>query len=101
MARKISSKEAGKIQKAKDAYPKENYKRGQYSDKTFSIAKKQGVIKDKTQLVATRSPKEAKMVKAIQVNRKNDLSKTAGRAQLIESRARAVKKAAASKRKSM
>lgn len=101
MVRKISNKEAGKIQKAKDAYAKENYKRGQYSDKTFSIAKKQGVVKDKTQLASTRSPKEAKMVRTIQVNRKNDLSRTAGRAQMIESRARSMKKATVSKRKSM
>lgn len=100
MARKISNKEAGKIQKAKDAPAVENYKRGQFSDKTFDIAKKQGVIKDKTQLVATRSPKEAKVVRAIQANRKNDLSKTAGRAALIETMAKR-KKTTTNKKKGM
>lgn len=88
MARKISATENNKITKAKDAPAVENYKRGQFSDKTFDIAKKQGAVKDKTQLVATRDKKEAKVVRAIQANRKNDLSKTAGRAALIETMAK-------------
>jgi hypothetical protein len=94
MASRINDLEA-KLQKAKDAYAKENYKYGQFSDKTFNIAKKQGVIKDKTQLVATRDKKEAVKVREIQVNRKNDLSKTAGRVALHLSMAKKKKEAAA------
>lgn len=96
MARNINAK----LQKAKDAYAKENYKYGQFSDKTFDIAKKQGIIKDKSQLVATRDKKEAVKVRTIQVNRKNDLSKTAGRVALHATMAKKKKQAAASKRKS-
>jgi hypothetical protein len=89
MARKISGTEAGKIQKAKDAASKENYGGNSVSDKTFAIAKKQGAVsKGIGNVPAGRTTKERNTLTNIQVNRKNDLAKTAGRAALIETMAK-------------
>ena len=91
---------ATKTQKAKDAYAAEKYARGQYSEKTYKIAKKQGVIKDKGTIPAARTKAEKTTLTAMQQRRMNDLSRTASRVQMIESRKR-TKKAVPSNRKGM
>ena len=79
---------ASKAQKAIDAYAQEKYARGQYSEKTYKIAKKQGVIKDKGTIPVAKSKSDKNKLTAMQQRRQNDLSKTAGRASLIQTRAK-------------
>ena len=75
-----------KTQKAWAAYQQEKYGPGQYSEETYKIAKKQGVIKDTGTIPVARTQSEKSKLVAMQQRRMNDLSKTAGRASLIESR---------------
>jgi hypothetical protein len=77
-----------KVTKAKDAYDKEKYKSGQYSDKTYEIAKKQGALSNPGNIPAGSNKKDVATLRTIQAHRQSDLSKTAGRAQMIASKAK-------------
>ena len=104
MARKISGKEAGKIEKAKNATMYEpgsvqKKRAGQYSTKTIEVAKKQGALKNSTVTNMATNLKDEKTLLRIQLQRNNDIAKTKGRAQLIESNANRRKKVTPSNRK--